>query len=58
MDIFKSESFAESLSQNLKEGPPKMNSGLVNIYLSGLFCNEKMISCTGLSFTVIYLVHG
>jgi hypothetical protein len=37
MDIFKSESFAESLSQNLKEGPPKMISGLVNIYLSGPF---------------------
>jgi hypothetical protein len=51
MDIFKSESFAESLSQNLKEGPPKMNSGIVDIYLSGPFCNEN----TGIMhWSVIY----
>jgi hypothetical protein len=51
MDIFKSESFAESLSQNLKEGPPKMNSGLVDIYLSRPFCNEN----TGIMhWSVIY----
>jgi hypothetical protein len=41
MDIFKDESFTESLSQNLKEGPMKKNAGIVNIYLSGPFCNEN-----------------
>jgi hypothetical protein len=43
MDIFKSESFAELLLQNLKGGPPKMNSGLVDIYSSGPFCNENTV---------------
>jgi hypothetical protein len=39
MDIFKSDSFAESLTKNLKEGQPKKNSGCVNVYVSPLFRN-------------------
>jgi hypothetical protein len=30
MDIFNSDSFAESLTKNLKEGQPKKNSGCVD----------------------------
>jgi hypothetical protein len=41
MDIFKDESFVESLSQNLKEGPMKKKAGIADIYLSGPFFNEN-----------------
>ncbi len=37
MDIFKSDSFAESLTKNLKEGQPKRNSGCVNVYVLSPF---------------------
>ncbi len=37
MDIFKSDSFAESLTKNLKEGQPKRNSGCVNVYILSPF---------------------
>ncbi len=39
-DIFKSESFAQSLTESLKERPTKRNSGLVDVYLTGPFRNE------------------
>ncbi len=39
MDIFKSDSFAESLTKNLKEGQPKKNSGCVDVYVSSPFRN-------------------
>jgi hypothetical protein len=37
MDIFKSDSFAESLTKNLKEGQPTRNSGCVDVYVSSPF---------------------
>ncbi len=37
MDIFKSDSFAESLTKNLKEGQPKKNSECVDVYISSPF---------------------
>jgi hypothetical protein len=39
MDIFKSDSFAESLTKNLKEGQPKSNSGSVDVFISSPFRN-------------------
>ncbi len=51
MDIFKSDSFATTLSQNLKQDSPKMNAGMVDIFLSGPFYNES----TGIMhWSVIY----
>ncbi len=40
-DIFKSESFAESLAQSLKERPARRNSGFVDVYVTGPFRNEN-----------------
>ena len=40
-DIFKSESFAESLTQSLKERPARRNSGFVDVYVTGPFRNEN-----------------
>jgi hypothetical protein len=37
MDIFKSDSFAESLTKNLKQGQPKSNSGSVDVFISSPF---------------------
>jgi hypothetical protein len=39
MDVFKSDSFADSLTKNLKEGQPKRNSGCVDVYISSPFRN-------------------
>jgi hypothetical protein len=39
MDIFKSDSFAESLTKNFKEGQPKSNSGSVDVCISSPFRN-------------------
>jgi hypothetical protein len=51
MDIFKSDLFATTLSQNLKQDSPKMNSGMVDLFLSGQFYNES----TGIMhWSVIY----
>ncbi len=51
MDIFKSDSFATTLSQNLKQDSTKMNSGMVDMFLSGPFYNEN----TGIMhWSVIY----
>ena len=41
-DIFKSESFAQSLTKNLKERPAfRRNSGFVDVYVTGPFRNEN-----------------
>ncbi len=39
-DIFKSESFVQSLTQSLKERPAKRDSGFVDVYVIGPFRNE------------------
>jgi hypothetical protein len=49
VDILKSDIFLKSVSKNLKENTK--NSGIIDIYVSGLFCNQK----TGLMHcSVIY----
>jgi hypothetical protein len=49
LDIFKSDIFLKSVSENLKENTKK--SAIIFIYVSGPFCNQK----TGLMhWSVIY----
>jgi hypothetical protein len=49
LDMFKSDIFLKSVSENLKENTKK--SAIIDIYVSGPFCNQK----TGLMhWSVIY----